>query len=99
MRGSEFVFDNVDSLYYKLYKIKDQQRITKIKPSIDQYIWKDIDFPSQKKDWIESEKNNKSIAINILYAPHNTEDIRHAYKSKHNLKCENQVILLMINDG
>ena len=31
--------------------------------------------------------------------PHNTEKIRHAYKSKYNLKCENQVILLMITDG
>ena len=31
--------------------------------------------------------------------PYNTEEIRHAYKSKHNLKCENQVILLMITDG
>ena len=31
--------------------------------------------------------------------PHNTEEIRHAYKSKHNLKHENQVILLMITDG
>ena len=28
-----------------------------------------------------------------------TEEIRHAYKSKDNLKCENQVILLMITDG
>ena len=31
--------------------------------------------------------------------PHNTETIRHAYKSKYNLKCKNQVILLMITDG
>ena len=30
---------------------------------------------------------------------HNTEKIRHAYKSKDNLNCENQVILLMITDG
>ena len=30
--------------------------------------------------------------------PHNTEKIRHAHKSKHNLKRENQVILLMITD-
>ena len=44
-------------------------------------------------------KNNKTIALNILYVPHNTEEKRHAYKSKHNLKCENQVILLMITDG
>ena len=86
MKGSEFVFDGVDSLYYKLHKIslkrggsyidspkwlknkkatinpknkdnkcfqyaltiefnhehigKDPQRITKIKPFIDQYSWK-----------------------------------------------------------
>ena len=32
--------------------------------------------------------------------PHGTEEIRHAYKSKHNLSRENQVILLMITaDG
>ena len=31
--------------------------------------------------------------------PHNTEQIRHAYNSKYNLKRENQVILLMITDN
>ena len=31
--------------------------------------------------------------------PHNTKKIRHAYKSKHNLSRENQVIILMITDG
>ena len=31
--------------------------------------------------------------------PHNTEKIRHAYKSKYNLNHENQVILLIITDG
>ena len=31
--------------------------------------------------------------------PHNTEEIRHVYKSKYNLKHENQVIFLMISDG
>ena len=31
--------------------------------------------------------------------PHNSEKIRHAYKSKHNKKRKNQVILLMITDG
>ena len=31
--------------------------------------------------------------------PHNTKEIRHAYKLKHNLNRENQVILLMITDG
>ena len=30
---------------------------------------------------------------------YNTKEIRHAYKSKYNLKCKNQVIFLMITDG
>ena len=34
----------------------------------------------------------------MLYAPHNTEEITHAYKSKYNLNRENQVVLLMITD-
>ena len=78
---------------------KDPQRISNIKPFIDQYNWKEIDFPSHGKGWKKFESNNKSIALNILYVPHNTEKIRHVYKSKYNLTRENQVILLMIPDG
>ena len=145
MKGSEFVFDSVNSLYYKLHKIslnKDglyidspkwlknkkttinpktnddkcfqyaitvslnheqtknhPERISNIKPFIDQYNWKEIDFSSHIKDWKRFESNNKSIALNILYVPHNTEELRHAHKSKYDLNCENQVILLMITDG
>ena len=78
---------------------KDTQRITKIKPFIDEYNLKEIDFQSHKKDWNEFETNNKTRALNILYVLHNTEEIRHTYKSKHNLNRENQVIVLMIIDG
>ena len=81
-------------------QIKDHpERISKIKPFIDQYSWKDIDFPSHCKDWKKFESNNKSIALNILYVPYNTEKIRHTYKSKYNLTRENQIILLMITDS
>ena len=45
------------------------------------------------------EQNNKTIALNILFVPHNTKTIRLAYKSKYNRKRENQVVLLMITDG
>ena len=30
---------------------KGLQRITKIKPFINQYNWKEIEFPSHKNDW------------------------------------------------
>ena len=78
---------------------KSLQRVSKIKPFIDQYNWSDIDFPSTSKDWKKLELNNESIALNILYVPHKTRKICLAYKSKHNLTRENQVILLMITDG
>ena len=60
-----------------------------IKPFIDQCDWKEINFPSHKKDCNEFETNNKTIALNILYVLYSTEEIRHAYKSKNNLKREN----------
>ena len=44
-------------------------------------------------------KNNKANSLNILYVPHNTDEIGHAYESKYNLSRENQVILLMSTDG
>ena len=74
------------------------ERISKIKPFIDQYNWKDIDFPATSKDWRKFELNNE-IALNILYVPHNTRKIHVAYKSKHNLTCDKQVILLIISNG
>ena len=39
-----------------------------------------------------------TVALNILFVPHNTKKIRIAYKSKHNHKRDNQVNLLMITD-
>ena len=57
----------------------------------------DTDFSSYQREWEEFEQNNNSIALNILVAPHNSEQIKLAYKSNYN-KRENQVILLMIND-
>ena len=113
MRGSEFVFDSVDLLHYILHKISlnrigsyiDSSKWLKNKkktmsPKNNDDIKPFIDESSlHKKDWKKSESNNKSIALNVLYVPHNTEKIRHAYKSKYNKQRENRVTLLMITDG
>ena len=81
-------------------QIKDHpERISKIKPFIDQYNWNEIDFLSRGKDWKKFESKNKSIALSILYVPRNTEKICHAHESKYNSTRENQVIFLMITDG
>ena len=44
-------------------------------------------------------QNNKRIAFNILFIPHNTKTIRVAYRSEYNHKRKKQVILLMITGG
>ena len=125
MKGSDFVFDGVNYLYYDFNKISisrggsyvdspkwlknknstinpknndckcfqyavtlalnldkintNSQRISKIKPFIEEYNWKDIDFSSASKDWKKFESNNE-IALNILYVPHNTKKIEIACK-------------------
>ena len=45
-------------------------------------------FTSHKNDWNEFEKNDKTIALNILYVPHNAREIGTI-----------KVILLMIKVG
>ena len=62
---------------------KDPQRVTKIKPFINQ-------CNSEEK----FEKNNVTIALNVLYAK--KEKMYPAYLLKHNSNREKQVILLMI---
>ena len=145
MKGSDFIFNGINYLYYDLNRItiskggsyiespkwlkdkkctinqkntdnkcfqyatslalnfnnidKHHQRISKIKPFIDNYNWNDINFPAAKKDWNKCEVNNKNVALNILYVPFNTKKIEIAYKSKYNLIRDNQIILLMISNG
>ena len=119
MRGSQFVFESVDLLYYSLHKTSlnrvgsyidspswlkskgatlnpkkkdnecfkyaitgalnhkriknDLQRMSKIKPFIDQYKWKGIELPSHSKDWKKLEQNDKTNALNVLFVTYNTE--------------------------
>ena len=92
-------FQYAVTLALNLDKINDHpERISKLKLFIEEYNWKDIDFPSTSKDWKKFETNNE-VVLNILYVPHNTKKIEIAYKSKHNLTREKQVILLMISNG
>ena len=59
-------FDNINN---------HPEKLSKIRPFVDQYNWKDIDFPATRKDWKKSELNSM-VALNILYIPHNTKKIQ-----------------------
>ena len=87
-----------DALNYQNIEIHPE-RISKLKPYINKYNWEGIDFPAGPKEWIKFEKNNKTIALNVLYIPHNTKTISIAYRSEYINKRKKQVILLMINNG
>ena len=59
--GKCFQYALTVALNYKQIK-KDRQRISKIKPFIDKYNWKEIDFPAHSKDW----KKFESIINQLL---------------------------------
>ena len=57
-----------DALKYQNIENKPQ-RILKIKPYFSKYNWEGIEFPAGTKEWGEFEKNNKTIALNMLFVP------------------------------
>ena len=58
----------------------------------------DKNFLSQKRDWEYFEHNIESIALKVLFASQNSEEITLLYKSEHDYNRENKVLQLMIND-
>ena len=56
----------------------------------------DKDFSLHQRDEKIFEQSNKSIALNVLFASQNSEEIMLVYKSEHIFKRENNV--LNVND-
>ena len=59
---------------------RDPQRITKLAPYVNNYGWKDIDFPAEEKDCKTFERNNKDIV------PFGKMKINIIRRSEYNLK-------------
>ena len=70
------------------------ERVSNVKLFINKYNWKGINYPSKQSDWKKFEKNNPTVALNILYTKE--KEIFPAYISNHNLIREKQIIFLMI---
>ena len=85
-----FQWSIIAGLNHNIIKEKELKKLLKFKRV-------DIDFSSHQRYWENFEQENNSIAINVLFVSHNSEEIKLAYKSSYN-KRKNQVILLMIND-
>ena len=85
-----FQWSILTGLNYNIIKEKELKKLLKFKRV-------DTDFSSHQRYWENFEQENNSIAINVLFVSHNSEEIKLVYKSSYN-KRKNQVILLMIND-
>ena len=51
----------------------NSQRISKLKPYINEYNWEGINCPAGSKEWQKFEQSNDTIALNVLYVKHNTK--------------------------
>ena len=69
------------------------ERVSNIKPFINKYNWEGINYPSKIDAWKTFEKNNLTIALNVLHIKE--KEIFPGYISKHNSTREKQIILLM----
>ena len=73
---------------------QNPESVSNIKPFINKYNWKGINYLSKIEDWKMFNKSNPTIALNILYIKE--KEICPAYISKIDSNCEKQIILLMI---
>ena len=80
-----------DALNYQTIETHPE-RISKLKPYINKYNWEGINFPAGSKEWQKFERNNDTIALNVLYVKHNTNKITVVYRLKHINKRKKQVI-------
>ena len=85
-----FKWSIIGGLNYNKIKEKELKKILRFKRV-------DTDFSSYQRGGEEFEQNITSVALNILFSPHNSEEITFSYKLNDN-KHKNQVVLLMIND-
>ena len=53
----------------RLHQIMEKlSRVSNIKPFVNKYNWKGTKYPSNIDDWKTFQKNNPTIAINVLYS-------------------------------
>ena len=70
------------------------EKVLNIKPFINKYYQKGINYLTKLDDWKRFEKNNLTIALNILYIKEKA--ILPAYISKQISSREKPIILLMV---
>ena len=76
---------------------KHPERITKIKPFINKYKWKETNFSWEKDDWKKFRKIMSQLLL--MFYMLKKKKTYPTYVSKHNSNREKQLIFLMISNG
>ena len=63
------------------------ERFSNIKPLINKYNWDKIKYPSKIDDWKTFEKNDSTIAVNVLYTKEMKMEI-----------CQQIILLIILNE-
>ena len=88
--NKSFQYSITLSLYHK--EIGDNfNRITNIKPYVNNFNWKNINFPPANQDYKNFEINNENISLNIYQF--DNEKISQLYKSQYAKKQVNLLLL------
>ena len=72
-----FQWSIIAGLNHNIIKEKELKKLLKFKRV-------DTDFSSHQRYWENFEQENNSIAINVLFVSHNSDEIKLAYKSSYN---------------
>ena len=88
----------IGALHHEEIK-NNPERISLLRPYENQYNSKGLEFPVSIKKIDKFEKNNPGIAVNVLFSNNKNQNIYTARRSERNVKCKNQVNLLMLVDG
>ena len=74
--------------HYIMKRLKNHQRISRLRPYENQYNWKELEFPVSIKKIDKFEKNNPGRAVNVLFSKKKSQDIYTARWSERNVKCK-----------
>ena len=78
---------------------KNRSRLTNIEKFINDFVFKVIDYPLEKKDYETFEKNNPSIKLTIFKTTRNEKELLIHYNQVQNNDSENKIYLLLLGNN
>ena len=78
---------------------KNRSRLTNIEKFINDFVFKDIDYPLEKKNYETFENNNPSIKLTIFKTTDHEKELLIHYNQVKNNDRENKIDLLILGNN